>query len=303
MSMIAVSTPEDADAQLDARHFDAHYYANCCGRAYSRDEEWLRFFATIAERIASDIRPCRVLDAGCAIGLLVETLRDRGIDAEGIDLSDYAIEHAHAPVRPHLRIGSIADELQAQYDLIVSIEVLEHMPPDQADAAVANFCRHTDDVLFSSSSSDFGEATHVNVRPPEYWAELFARHGFIRDVDYDASFIVPWAVRFRRRSEPLPRIVREYERGFARTSLERNELRGQMLRLERERAALAEETAGLREELARVNRELLDTQMRLAESKDRIFHMERSVFWRLRGLWQSAKGALGSETSRDRRER
>ena len=301
--MIAVSTPEDADVQLDARHFDAHYYANCCGRPYSRDEEWLRFFGTIAERIKTDIQPSRVLDAGCAIGLLVETLRERGIDAEGVDLSDYAIERAHAAVRPYVRVGSIADELPRRYDLIVSIEVLEHMPPEEAEAAVANFCGHTDDVLFSSSSTDFAEATHVNVRPPEYWAELFARHGFLRDLEYDASFIVPWAVRFRRRTDPVPRIVREYERAFARVAIERNELRAQVLRFDRETVALAAETPALREELARVNRQLLDTQATLAESKDRIFHMERSVFWRMRELWQSATAALKPGTSRDSRGR
>ena len=294
---------KDADVQLDATHFDAHYYANCCGRPYSRDDEWLRFFGSIADCIAADIRPVRVLDAGCAIGLLVETLRDRGIEAEGIDLSDYAIESAHAPVKPYLRVGSIAEELPGRYDLIVSIEVLEHMPPAEAEAAVANFCRHTDDILFSSSPTDFGEATHVNVRPPEYWAELFARHGFIRDVDYDASFIVPWAVRYRRRSDGIPRVVREYERVFARTAIERNELRAQVLRFDRDTVALAAETPTLRQELARVNRELLDSQAALAESKDRIFHMERSVFWRMRDLWQSAKAALRPAPAPDKRER
>ena len=177
------------------------------------------------------------------------------------------------------------------------------MPPDQAEAAVANFCRHTDDVLFSSSSTDFGEATHVNVRPAEYWAELFARHGFIRDVDYDASYIVPWAVRYRRRSDAIPRIVRDYERAFARTAIERNELRTQVLRFDRETVALATETPRLREELARVNRELLDTQAALAESKDRVFHMERSVFWRMRELWQSVKTALRPGATHDKHER
>lgn len=295
-----MSTPDDADVQLDARHFDAHYYANCCGRPYVRDEEWLRFFGTIADRIAADIRPSRVLDAGCAIGLLVETLRTRGIEAEGIDLSGYAIEQSDASVRPHLRVGSIVEELTGRYDLIVSIEVLEHMPPDQAAAAVGNFCRHADDILFSSSPTDFGEATHVNVRPPEYWAELFARHGCIRDVEYDASFIVPWAVRYRRRAEGLPRIVREYERAFARSAIERNELRAQVLRFDRDTVALATETPRLREQLARVNRQLLETQAALAESRDRVYHMERSVFWRVRELWQSVRAALRLGTD-DRR--
>ena len=69
-------------------------------------------------------------------------------------------------------------------------------------------------MLFSSSPFDHQETSHVNVQPAEYWAELFARHGFYRDVDYDASFVTPWAVRFRRSSEPLARIVRNFERRF-----------------------------------------------------------------------------------------
>ena len=291
-----------ASVETGASHFDAHYYANCCGRPYERDDVWLRFFGTIAARIVRDIAPARALDAGCAIGLLVETLRDLGVDAEGLDVSDYAIARAHPSVRPYLRVGSITDELDGRYDLIVSIEVVEHMPPGDAEAAVANICRHTDDVLFSSSPTDFAEPTHVNVRPPEHWAEMFATHGFLRDLEYDASFILPWAVRYRRRSEPVTRVVREYERAFARTAIERNELRAQVLRFDREVMQLAADAPRLREQLATANTQLRDTELALMESKDRVFHMERSVFWRLRELWQSAKSAVRPGSAAAKRE-
>ena len=33
-------------------------------------------------------------------------------------------------------------------------------------------------------------------------------------MDFDASFLTPWAVRFRKRDEPIHRVVREYERRF-----------------------------------------------------------------------------------------
>ena len=49
---------------------------------------------------------------------------------------------------------------------------------------MANLCPHTADVLFSSTPFDYDEATHLNVQPPDYWAALFARHGFYRDVDF-----------------------------------------------------------------------------------------------------------------------
>ena len=58
------------------------------------------------------------------------------------------------------------------------------------------------------------EATHFNVQPPEYWAECFARNGFFRDIDFDASFITPWAVRYRRIPARLEQVVANYERKY-----------------------------------------------------------------------------------------
>ncbi len=159
------------------------------------------------------------------MGFLVEQLRARGVDARGIDISDYAIAQAHASIKSYVRVGSIAEPFDARYDLITCIEVLEHMPKADAERAIANFCTHTDDVLFSSSSDDYAEASHINVQPSEVWAELFARHGFYRDVDFDASFITPWAVRYRKSSEPLARVARNYERGYARLARENADLR------------------------------------------------------------------------------
>ncbi len=205
--------------------FDATYYATGCGRPYQRDEVWLSFFGGIAERIVAEIAPASVLDAGCAYGLLVEALRERGVAAEGIDLSDYAISQAHPAIRDALRVGSVAEPFGRRYDLIISIEVLEHMPRAEAEAAVAQFCLHSDDVLFSSSPHDYKEATHFNVNPPAYWAALFARHGLFHDLDFDASFITPWAMRFRRRNDPVQQVVRTYERQLWELRRENHDLR------------------------------------------------------------------------------
>ena len=199
---------------IPADWFDAYYYKHCCGQPYVRNEIWLEFFGRVAERIVADVAPTRVLDAGCAMGFLVETLRDRGVDAWGIDISPFAIEQVYDPIKPYCRVGSVTDQLRGPWDLIVSIEVTEHMPIREAEATIANMCAQTADVLFSSSPVDHREPTHVNVHQPEYWAEQFARHGFYRDVDYDASYIVAWAARFRKRQEPVHRIVRDYERRY-----------------------------------------------------------------------------------------
>ena len=221
---------------VTARSFDQYYYQFCCGGTYQRDRSWLAFFGGVADRIVSDIRPRRVLDAGCAFGFLVEALRERGVEATGMDVSEYAINNVHPSIRPYCRQGSIADDIGGPYDLIVTIEVLEHMPAHEAERALQNMCACTSDVLFSSSPFDRSELTHINVQPPEYWAEQFARHGFYRDVDFDASFITSWAGRFRKRDEPVHRIVRDYERQFASLSIERNEIRKHALQLQAELA-------------------------------------------------------------------
>jgi SAM-dependent methyltransferase len=301
----AKAAPQHATAV--AEPFDAYYFAHCCGRPYGRDPEWLEFFGAIADRIAGDIRPRRVLDAGCAYGLLVDALRDRGVDAWGIDISAHAIAQVHESARPYCRRGSITDDFTERYDLIVCIEVLEHVAPHDAERALDNICRHTDDVLFSSTPRDYEEPTHVNVNPPEHWAESFARRGFYRDVDYDASHITSWAARFRRSSEPMHRLVRDYERRTAIVLAERADNRRFTARVQRELASAlraleemrqthASQVAALAAQIEHTAGELHEAQQAVTVADDRIAHMERSAFWKMRRLWVRVAGALGRRT-------
>jgi len=232
--------------------FDAHYFATGCVHPYERDEKRLRFWGQVAERIIQEINPQSVLDAGCAMGFLVEGLRERGVAAFGVDISEYAIQNTHPDIRSYCWVGSVTEPFPQQYDLIACFEVLEHLSRREAEEAVANFCQHTDDILFSSTPLDYKEATHFNVQPPEYWAGLFARHGFVRDVDYDASFIIPWAVRFRRCDEPLYRVVSNYERRLWLLQQENRGTRQQNLEFRREIATLQEEVRRLENRWARL---------------------------------------------------
>jgi SAM-dependent methyltransferase len=296
--------------------FDAFYYQHCCGEPYLRNDLWMGLFGRFADRIVADIAPRRVLDAGCALGLLVEALRERGVEAFGLDLSPYAIEHAHDSVKAFCRTGSITGDLGGDFDLIVSIEVVEHMPAREAEEAIANICAHTSDVLFSSSPVDHREPTHINVQQPEYWAEQFARHGFFRDVDYDASFIQPWAVRFRKRAEPLHRIVREYERRYWALLTESNDARGYSretnrkvagleaeLSTERDRRAETDQLAGeAQRKAAELEAELCAERdqltIQLHQALDTIHHMERSAFWKVRRVWTLIRSVFSRPPAR-----
>jgi SAM-dependent methyltransferase len=237
--------------QEQGKIYDDFYYRTGCGLPYERTEHWLRLFDNIAERIIRDINPRTVLDAGCAMGFLVEALRKRGVEAYGVDISEYAIQNVHPDIRPYCWVGSIAEPFPQHYDLIVTIEVLEHIPKLEAERVVANLCNHADDVLFSSGDEDLREVTHINVQPAEYWASLFASSQFFRDVDFDGTFITSWTVRFRRMNEPVHYIIMDYER--------------QINRLVQENAAVRQVNLEQKDRLAQMERELTGMHRQLGE--------------------------------------
>ena len=186
--------------------YDAKYYQIGCGPVpYDRSEpRWSTIFSEVASHLAEALHPKKVLDAGCAMGFLVEALWDLGIEAWGIDISPYAIQNTRRDMRPYCRVGDIAKDIDGSYDLITCIEVLEHLPADAAVAAVERMCRCADTVLFSSTPYDFAEPTHFNVRPLMYWLTLFQKCGFDPDLLFDASFVVSHAMLLRRSSQPWP---------------------------------------------------------------------------------------------------
>jgi len=288
-----------------AADYDADYYAHGCGTPYARDEAWLGFFGSVADRIVAGIAPASVLDVGCAMGFLVESLRARGLEAWGVDVSAFAISQVHPDVAGFCAVRPIGTALPEgwppRFDLLTCIEVLEHLPPAEAPGAIAWLCGLADDILFSSTPEDHAEATHQNVQPMDYWAGLFAQAGFYRDLDFEARFLTPWAMRFRR-GRPLPGalpLVRGYERQLARLGEEIEgrrtvaaELRRTVADLERQVQGLEDRAAALDTsqnqadvDLMRLRRERDNLAAQLAAWQGRWLSLEASpgygVLWRL----------------------
>ena len=101
-------------------------------------------------------------------------------------------------VRPFCAVGSLAEPIEGEYDLITCIEVLEHMPEAEGIRAIANMTAVTDRIVFSSSPTDLVEPTHVNLKPAIYWLHLFAAHGFAPLVSVMLPSITPYALAFER---------------------------------------------------------------------------------------------------------
>jgi SAM-dependent methyltransferase len=96
-------------------------------------------FGDLAGAIRARYEPRRVLDVGCATGHLVKALRDQGSAADGIDFSQWAVDHAVTEV-----VQGSALELpwpDATFDLVVSQDFMEHMHPDDLPAVIAEMVR------------------------------------------------------------------------------------------------------------------------------------------------------------------
>ncbi len=144
---------------------------------------WRQFFSHVASKIVEVFNPVTVLDAGCAIGFLVDELRKRHVHAVGFDFSEYAISvaQAHGLKDFVFQEDLISVAHNKIYDLVTCIEIVEHIPEDYAHNAIESLCGLSNHrILFSSTPDDFEESTHFNVRSEDYWLGLFKEFGFYK---------------------------------------------------------------------------------------------------------------------------
>jgi SAM-dependent methyltransferase len=147
----------------------------------------------------------RTLDVGCAMGFVVEALREVGVDASGVDVSDFAVEHAAPGARGHVRVGDLLDGLpfdDGAFDLVTVLETLEHLPPEAIADALTEVRRVTTGWLVATIPS-FGP----NPSGPRGWFESKVRPELLdsyrgKGDDYDGP--VPFDDLARdARGEPL----------------------------------------------------------------------------------------------------
>ena len=213
--------------------YNEEYYKDYAGVSYHDKELWTGIFGRIADKIIADYNPGTVLDAGCAFGYLVSAFRKRGVHAYGIDISKYAIRQVDDSIKKYCCIGSLCKELPRglpkKYDLATNIEILEHIPEEDGIKAIANLCRLADTIIFSSTPDDFEDKTHVNVKPQEYWVVQFAKNGFYRDLQYQATYISPQAVVFKKEKRDIYTIIQKYEQALQIKEKEVKELNKKMI--------------------------------------------------------------------------
>ncbi len=137
----------------------------------------------------------RVLDIGCAKGFLVKDLMDvcPGLEAFGLDISEYAIENCVPEAKGRLVVGT-ADALpfaSSRFDAVFSINTLHNLERDRLITALRELERLSPkrsyvqvDAYHNETEREFFLGWCLTAKTflkPEDWRRLFVEAGYRGD--------------------------------------------------------------------------------------------------------------------------
>lgn len=154
----------------------------------------------IVPYLINSFKPKSVLDVGCGIGTWLKVFEEYGLDdITGID-GDYVDEK--------LLYSNISKEnfkplnlnegfnLNRKFDLLISLEVAEHLEEKSSDIFLNSLVKHSDLILFSAAIPDQWGQNHKNEQWQTYWIKKFQNLGFycndIRSVFWNNLQIEWW---------------------------------------------------------------------------------------------------------------
>lgn len=109
---------------------------------YKYDGRWV----SVAKRIKKIYKlknNAKILDIGCAKGFLVKDLVDIGLDAYGLDISEYAIKNSHKDVAGRIHLGN-ANKLPFEdntFDFVISLNTLHNLEKKDCKVALKEITR------------------------------------------------------------------------------------------------------------------------------------------------------------------
>jgi SAM-dependent methyltransferase len=135
---------------------------------------------TLIQKAVPEIRSA--VDIGCGVGTWLYVLKQRGAtDVCGVDGSwvnkDF-LKIKNEDFIEHDLGNSTNLDIERTFDLAISLEVAEHLPPNSAKEFVFLLTSLSDFVLFSAAIPNQGGVGHINEQWANYWISLFQTRGY-----------------------------------------------------------------------------------------------------------------------------
>ncbi len=130
--------------------------------------------------VMSLLEPSSIVDWGCGTGIWLKTFQKYGISRMlGIDgemMEGTAQFREDQFLKKDL---TQAIELRSKFDLALCLEVAEHLPASAAETLINSLTRSSKKILFSAAIPHQAGTGHIHLQWPSFWADLFARKGFV----------------------------------------------------------------------------------------------------------------------------
>jgi SAM-dependent methyltransferase len=160
------------------------------------DREAMASAPGIVRHLVEQFAPSSVMDVGCGTGAVLAELRSAGVSTHmGLEYAEAALEYCRSrglTVRKFDLEATDEPALPASLDLVISLEVAEHLPARVAGRFVALLTRAGAPVVLTAAPPGQGGTDHVNEQPRAYWVALFRAHGFDFDVETTAALSAGW---------------------------------------------------------------------------------------------------------------
>lgn len=168
-----MNTPAHLEDQDPSLGYGDDFYAHSANLA--RDAA-----RTIVPLVVTLTPTSSVIDVGCGVGIWLNAFVEAGIEEIcGLDSPEVPLPMLKIPAEHFVGCDLTAPPVLGRtFDLAVSLEVAEHLPPEAAAGFVAYLTSLAPVVVFSAAIPGQGGTEHINEQWPGYWARLFAANGF-----------------------------------------------------------------------------------------------------------------------------
>ena len=126
------------------------------------------------------LKPSSVVDIGCGSGEWLSVFNRYGVeDILGVD-GNYVDRNSLAISSDKFLALDLTQPftINRKFDLVVSLEVAEHLPIESAEIFIDSLTKLGSVILFSAAIPFQGGTHHVNEQWQEYWIELFSNKNY-----------------------------------------------------------------------------------------------------------------------------
>lgn len=167
-------------------YYNENYFAN--EKTHILEEE-KKIPERLLKYITESIKPIKtVLEVGGGGGWFTKEFIRLGMEVDVVEgsvagcnkIKDLGIKVIQHDLRKELH-------LDKQYDLVVCMEVAEHLEPPFAGMLINNLTKHSDMIYFTACEPREPHMHHPNEQPYMYWISLFKYYNFVQKTKFAGS--------------------------------------------------------------------------------------------------------------------